>query len=127
MLQMIIGLSINALLLALVFYLVFNYYFFWYKICQFNEPFTRWISRLAEKWPYEWFIGHGLLVIGLFALDIFVPWYYKITVSMFIAFYGWFIPHIIQYVIDNHGNNPPHFWKLVLSRVKKERSYACTK
>jgi hypothetical protein len=105
---MIIALIADSLLLAVIAIVAGNYYRFWHRYCQENEPFTRHFSRWAEAFPKIWWpLNYALAVFsGLTA--IFAPWYWAIIGAAGCGFIGWFIPHIKGYVSDHQADNPPN-------------------
>lgn len=85
-----------------------NYYFVWHIILQRDEPFTRQYARIAERWLWESIVFVGLQLAGAILINIFGNTWERIFGLIGAGFFAWFIPHIVKYVQDHHGDNPPY-------------------
>lgn len=103
---MILSIIIDVVITALIAVIALNYYKFWHRCMQMNEPFTRWFARIATAWPYAWWPLNGLLLIGAIVAVFCAPHAYPVLGVVGVGFLGWFIPHIGAYVADHADDNP---------------------
>jgi hypothetical protein len=99
------------------------YPFVWHRIFQRPEPWTPQFARMAEAWPWPSIIFVALQVLAAIAINIWGNTWERIFGLIGVGFYAWFIPHIIQYVIDHHGDNPPYTGIRGLLFNRKEVKY----
>lgn len=93
------------------------YFFFYHKICQLGEPFTRIFCRIEQNTPYLFW---GLILF----------WVYKANSSWWAIptnlFFVWFIPHIVRYRVAHTTDNPPYLLNWVIKRIKIRRNRNAT-
>ena len=100
-------LILDAVILAAIVLIGTHYEWFWKIWMQFKEPFTRWIARFAEAHGYFYWTTQAIITLAAFSGLLLLPWYWRILDSYLFGFQVWFIPHIIQYILDHYPDNPP--------------------
>jgi hypothetical protein len=85
------------------------YRFFYHKVCQLPEPFTRVFCRMEQ---FEPVLFWGLCLFFIWKADI-GHWYWTVPVNLFFL---WFIPHIVRYRVC-HPENLPYLLKWAERRL----------
>ena len=113
---MIPALTVDAAVFILVALIITHYHRFYSHYCQLMEPWTRWFSRIAEAFPWFWWPLNVSLAVYSALTARFSPWYWCPIGFIGVAFMGWFMPHIHDY-IQAHPDNPPNRLKARLGWI----------
>jgi hypothetical protein len=110
----ITSLIVDLIVTVLIALIATHYHRFYSHYCQFDEPFTRWFSRIAEAFPWFWWpLQVALIVVSAGAAKCAPHAWWVIGIEG-LLFMGWFIWHIHDYIQAHKGDNPPlkiHFWR----------------
>ena len=122
----------DAVLIAAVVIIVPRYRLVWHDWLCMLEPFTYWFARISKAHPIFWWGGVATACAVVIA-TVFMMWLWRITGIIGTAFFGWFIPHIIdaanrQCAVNEYNPiNPVDLIHMLKDKIRRERNDSKTK